>query len=444
MPILSRRRLQAMLDDMANSMDTPKLSDLRARLENKRVAQALPAEIELAVLWALSMMGDIEVEPEWYGSRRPDAYTERLFEGNACAVEITAISDARLSQEDDMRRVATRLSEAANKIRKGHGRHLHFDFAEGREHTENGYIRRRYVDQNFIASDAINAQLRAWLALEGDRSPLRLTDGKTDVTVTWHARRRHAHRNFFSSMPAEAYSLEDNPLFDALQDKAQQLANPEFEGLKCVVVADVGSHWLRSSNDGMHSLGTVSAQQVIDHFLRGAKCGLDTVLVLSPYRENNSFLLPMNPVRWRSTITVRPGLRLPTAGIEKLVASLPPPRFEGYQARSLQQQAAYRPDARGWYVGTKITSGNSRMTIKLSARALLDLLAGRISLEQFQHFTGLSETPTQANIFRHRLAQGDILSDVKIEHGGIDEDDDWLVIELEQNPSAATLRLKEE
>ena len=80
------------------------------------------------------------------------------------------------------------------------------------------------------------------------------------------------------------------------------------------------------------------------------------------------------------------------------------------------------------------------MTIKISARALLDLLAGRITVEKFQHFTGLDGKPGQPNIFKHRLEQGDILTDVKIESGGIDEDDDWLVIELKQDPSAAPLR----
>ena len=73
--------------------------------------------------------------------------------------------------------------------------------------------------------------------------------------------------------------------------------------------------------------------------------------------------------------------------------------------------------------------------------ALLDLLAGRITLAQFQHFTGLEDKPTQRNIFAHRLDQGDILSDIEIEHGGIDEDDDWLVVHFKQDPAAAALEV---
>lgn len=431
-----------MLDDMAVHIDASKLGDLRARLENKRVEQALPAEIELAVMWALSTMGDLDVEPEWYGAGRPDVYTEYLFEGYLCAVEITAISDGRLSQEEDMRRVATRLCEAANKIRRGQGKHLYFHFSEVHGYTETGYMRRRNVDKDFIPTEEIVEQLRAWLAQKGKRLPLQLLQGKTHVVVSWHETPKSPHSNFFSSMPAEAYSLEDNPLHDALKYKAEQLASPTFEGLRCVVVADVGAKLLRFQDDGMRTQGAVTGRQVIEHFLRGAAGAVDVVLVISPFRSNHSY--PREPIYWRASLYVRPGLQLPEIGVNKLVAALPQARFEGYQARSLQQQAAFRHDASGWYVGTRISVERSRMTIKISSRALLDLLSGRITVEQFQHFTGLEDKPEQRNIFKHRLEQGDILSDVKIERGGLDEDDDWLVIELKQDPSAAQLRLNKQ
>lgn len=81
------------------------------------------------------------------------------------------------------------------------------------------------------------------------------------------------------------------------------------------------------------------------------------------------------------------------------------------------------------------------MTISISARALLDLLAGRITPAQFNHMVGVKETPTQMNLFKHRLDQGDVISSVRIEPGGIDEDDDRLIIELTRDPSAAPLTL---
>lgn len=58
MPIFTRRRLQAMLNDLAPRLDEAKGKDLLRRLENKRVEQALPAEMELALLWGLLQLGD--------------------------------------------------------------------------------------------------------------------------------------------------------------------------------------------------------------------------------------------------------------------------------------------------------------------------------------------------------------------------------------------------
>lgn len=428
-----------MLNGLVPFVDFHKLKDMKARLENKRVSQAVPAEFELGVLWALSTMGELEVEPDWYGARRPDAYTECLFEGYPCAVEIAAISDARLSQEEDMRRVATRLCEVANKFRKGAGKHLHFQFSETSGYTENGYMRRRLVDRDFVSAEATSEQLRAWLALQEGRQPLELQQGSTHVTVTWHALRQHQQFNFFSSMPAEAYSLKDNPLYEVLTEKAQQLVSPGFTGLRCVIVAGAGSRMLRDQESMMRTHGTVTARQVVEHFLQEAAEAVDVVLLLSPYR-NNLNVYRQDPIRWCFTGFARPGLELSDSGVKKLAASLPPARFEGYQARVLHQQAAFRHDACGWYVGTTIKSGSPHMTIKISARALLDLLAGRITVEKFQHFTGLDEKSGMPNIFKHRLEQGDILSDVKIEPGGVDEDDDWLVIELRQDPSAGPLK----
>jgi hypothetical protein len=349
-----------------------------------------------------------------------------------------------LSQEEDIRRVATRLCEAANKIRRGQGKHLYFQFSEVRGYTETGYVRRRNVGKDFEPTEEITEQLRAWLTHEGERLPLQLRQGKTHVVVSWHTISRSPHSNFFSSMPAEAYSLEDNPLHEALKEKAQQLASPAFEGLRCIVVADVGARMLRLQNESMCTQGTVTGKQVIEHFLREATGAVDVVLAISPFLNNHPFVYPLEPIHWRASLYVRPGLQLPEFGVNKLVAALPQARFEGYQARSLQQQAAFRYDARGRYVATKgtISLERSRMTIKISARAFLDLLAGRITVEQFQHFTGLGDRPEQRNIFKHRLEQGDILSDVRIEHGGLDEDDDWLVIELKQDPSATLLRSK--
>ena len=66
------------------------------------------------------------------------------------------------------------------------------------------------------------------------------------------------------------------------------------------------------------------------------------------------------------------------------------------------------------------------MTIKVSARRIHLLLAGKMSTEEFAEETFRGENP-----FNSRLAQGLAIQSVRFEAGGLDEDDDYVVFELD-------------
>ena len=59
--------------------------------------------------------------------------------------------------------------------------------------------------------------------------------------------------------------------------------------------------------------------------------------------------------------------------------------------------------------------------------------------EQFGHITGLKDGD---NVFKRCLDQGEVISSIRIERCGIDEDDDALVIEFQRDAAAAPLRLR--
>ncbi len=75
-------------------------------------------------------------------------------------------------------------------------------------------------------------------------------------------------------------------------------------------------------------------------------------------------------------------------------------------------------------------------TVRISARALLDLLAGRITHERFCELTGFD--PGE-NLFGKLLARGNTISGMRIDPKGLDNDDDAIVFEFE--PDASVLRL---
>jgi hypothetical protein len=82
------------------------------------------------------------------------------------------------------------------------------------------------------------------------------------------------------------------------------------------------------------------------------------------------------------------------------------------------------------------------MTAEVPARALVDLLAGRISAEQFRHFMG--QRPGEKNLFQTWLDLGLTLSKVEVAPRDVDEDDDRLVLYFTDDPAARELRLRSE
>ena len=185
MPVFTRRRLQAMLNDLAERVDTTKVRDLVGRLEAKDAEQVLPAEMELALLWVLSRLGDVDIEPEWWGDeRRPDAYIEGLVSNRSAVVEIAAHNDGLISGEEAMVRVADQLSGFASRIRRGLGPYLYFRFREESGYQDGRYFRRRLAPPDFRLTASIEAKIRQWIESgSADQSRLRIVELGLDVEI---------------------------------------------------------------------------------------------------------------------------------------------------------------------------------------------------------------------------------------------------------------------
>jgi len=137
---------------------------------------------------------------------------------------------------------------------------------------------------------------------------------------------------------------------------------------------------------------------------------------------------------WQVSLFCPKARRVSEDEVKKIAEIVPPPRFEGYQARSLHKQGLFTPSARGWYLGSEITIGGA-LTMKISARLLQEYLAGKISLEQFERFACGKD-----NQFRRWLEQGYTLSNANFVRAGIDEDDDYVIFEFLPDPAASSLK----
>jgi hypothetical protein len=182
----------------------------------------------------------------------------------------------------------------------------------------------------------------------------------------------------------------------------------------------------------------VYGEQVIKYFL--SRSSVDVVGVFSPYRSPPQiFQAPVSrSPQWRVSLftrSARPS-QADCALVQKMVTELPRPRLEGYQARSWHQQGMFDPQGKGIYLGCMMTSKSGSFSISISSRMVLELLAGRITQEQFQNFAfGKNQ-----NQFDHLFERGMTIQTARLEKGGLDEDDDYLVFEMEPDVGAQALR----
>lgn len=444
MPHFTRRRLQAMLDELAPLVDARKARDLLARLEKNKVDQALPAEMELAFLWALSKIGDLDVEPDWWGDdRRPDAYTEHLVAGEPAVIEIAAPNDNAISGEQIMDGVAVRIGEFASHLEKDLGDHLYYRFAEERGYEGGVYFRRRLAPDGYVLSDDARSRIERWVTSgAAPGSKLHLIEPGLNVEIERTAHRQTRWHNIWSTMPPEAHSPDDNPLYKLLTRKLAQLKAARPGTHRFIFLGDAGSTLLnRMDNIGDYDpmRRRVSGYQILSHFVQANAHAIDSIVVIAPSRKRT--MMGLGELQWQVSVCNRPEFEFDLGPLAALVKHLPQPRFEGYQARSLFRQGAYKPTARGWTRGMNIKGRvGGPMEVRISSRALMDLLAGRITAEQFRREVG--ERPGETNIFKHWLDAGKTIQGLAFEPGGLDEDDDHLVLTLANDPGASPLRLR--
>ncbi len=422
-----------MMDDLRPLLDSKKANDLLARLSNDKPEQALAAEMELGLLWGIQQVADIEIEPTLpNSSRRPEALSTGLFD-RPSYIEITTLSDGKLSGEENMQRATQKIVDFANTIDKGRGNYLYLTFSETSSWSGNVFTREHCVTSDFQLDQVLKDQIFTWLknSSDSERIPLRLKNERIDVVIESKSHRQRQGFNFFSSLPPLAYDIENNPLFGRLEDKGDQLSGVSVGALKVIFVADGGSRLLRLLRQRDHLNRYKSGAEIIEHFLH--KSSVDGVCVFSPFRQS-SFLSSSDNLSWRVSLFSPNDRPLPEEKLRKLAGTLPAPRLEGYQARSLQKQGVFTPSARGWYLGSEITTGEP-LTMKISARLLQEYLAGKISPEQFKRFAR-----GENNQFQRWLEQGYTLSNAKFERAGIDEDDDYVIFEFLPDPAASPLK----
>ena len=432
MAYFARRRLQAMLDDLSEFIDSSKRSDLAKRLNNKRVEQAIPAQMELAFTWLLRGLQEFEIEPPWWpGGRQPDIHVLGLIPNRYSVIEVTTVSDNSMSGEDEMDLVSRKIVDLANSIKRDSGYHLFFSFSESAKIEKGKYVRSILADRSYQPSEDTRRKMANWLhspTLENES--LKIKEDGTCVLISYHAKNLQRFSNIHTSRPPRTYSDQKNPIYEALNKKLEQVEGAPQDTWRVILLADGGSDVLSQvAKRGLdlRSPSHSTAESIIRRFLSDKAGRVDAVVVLVPV----AFFGGIEEDRWEFRVF---GEKCPenvalAEKLDDLMTGLPPPHNNGRNARTLARNNAISPKSRGQYLGTSMTQFRNKVTYRMSSRALQDFLAKRIDEQQFR--SRLDDYVFSSDF----LDEGYLLKGIRIVHGGIDEGDDELVFDFEKDAS---------
>lgn len=424
MLVFSRRALQAKLDLLVGMLTPEKHSRLVKRL-NRPGRDQLAAMWEVVVLQALSATVPIRHEATLCNGRQPDLAFSLEIAGRTREIvgDITTASDAGLDKLNPISKLGSEISRLARKYGLDPN---HFRYEVEGESTGT-YAKRRtalLLPTGAAFEELIGKVVDPYIKGMTENPPR--TDQLIHKAEGIHIRIRHDTSQWASSAGYPCYdlplSLTENPLFRALRGKADQLRHAPSDALRLVILCDAGCAAMRCSAFG----NVYSAHQIAKDFLR-QNSSVDLVLLATVEQKNPyatqlrdykaTYDLVVAPATSRSPRVDNDAIASVKALLESAVRHVPIPMADACNAANRSDQKGYGLGKHGGY---EIYSDH----IRLSKRLLHELLAGKVTMEEFVTFHRWND-PDQSNPFVWSLSQGELITGASIVDCG-DEDDDWI------------------
>lgn len=435
--IFSRRSIQNFINTLQSAIPQATLAKLVGHL-NKNDRASLDFEWEFAVLFALNQMGAIGYELSHGGTRHPDVSFSILGQGGIGFVaDIATVSDRGLEDENPTRLFSDSLHKKAKALGISGG----FDFsikgeAEGKHYRDRkmrlAIPSRKHLPK--FLEECIVPWLREIKAKGLKEAKLTTAHG---LSIT-HRRESVTTSGSHPSYTV-AYSLTRNPLYTSLKDKARQLRDSGFDGCKGIFLCDGNCNLLKSQMSGGMNY---SDHHIIESFLQN-NSSISFVITLYVEQEMNNF---NHSIRRHLSMKlfINPDARcaLPNNLINALLQFpelLPRPVNDSLNS-SLRIEEGKYAEGQSNYGGSTVSIGKTSASIKISSRALLELLAGRVDSKKFEEDHGFALPSTGKGIinpFEALLRNGFVVENVAVERQS-DIDDDWIIFNL-HGPDASMM-----
>jgi len=418
--IFSRRAIQRLLNELKPILRRRAYADLMRKLNYPTEAR-LPAMWEVAVLAALSRLGTLEHEQKQANGKRPDI-SFRAPHCTSFVADITTVSDRGVDQRNPYGAMAAIIEREKAALGLGVGG-VRLEVFEKPEVMREGKRRKLRLPPHDQIEDYVRRTIIPVLEAQQSSGQWPLVHVVDDDEAGF---RLTISDGPYSGGSFGAYNIPtiatQNPLFYKLEEKASDQLSA-VAGPAGIIVCDGDCGSLTSERG--HS--NVSTDDIVRTFLRKHH-HIAFVLLLTVKSEWQSGLsrkevLSIKHMLWhRDTIAGLPQLA------DELVKGLPVPVNSAANGSLRALEPGYGR-GRGDY---SMAPGRS---IRIGARHLLEVLAGRRTVEDFNrnfHFRGLDEPQDGrrfVNPFEQALAEGKL--PVRIEVKPIDENGNDTFLEIE-------------
>jgi hypothetical protein len=428
--MLARRSIQKLLDDSATYLGPAQVERFAAHL-NRNNRDSIEAEWELIVLASLASLGTVQYEQSLGGAARLDI--RFVSPTIAFVADVTVVSDDEYDRQNPVTHLDEHLSRYSRKLNE-EGIQGNFSFWVGGRAARPGvgeYKTRLALPQvhefsRFIFDSAFQtflAQIR--------REPSAVhhhvvNNERAGVSIAFSPGGGRYYSHLAYNL---AHDLTHNVVYNALARKSDQIKRAgkrEPRELAGVILSDGGCAMLRA----MAGANVVPLDRVIRAFLRKSHT-VDFVCAVDIYPTQSSssgiaFEAHLWSLRHPKTVEAF-RVQLKTA-----LHKLPPPvrsavntlnRFVWADGSLQRLYSDY---------GGHVSMGGS--SLKVSLRATMDYLAGRIDKTEYEHVV----PPEFRDYLRRRIEGGMSIREVSISKSA-DQDDDTLVITFGARDPATSL-----
>jgi hypothetical protein len=419
--IFSRRRVQDALWSLP-FLPAPELRGLAARL-NRSGPDALSAMWEVMLLHHLSAIGHVKHHRATPNGSRPDIFFQSKV--LTFTADISCVSDDGIQKDNPFRSFQDEIEGQKRALGMGIGGvYLNVGHHEGEQKVK---LKLPAVERipDFVREEVIPAIAAAQAR------------GEWPIVVRWETPDIEFQLTLqdgpYSGGSSRAYdvpkTLKSNPVYGRLKEKTSQVAMGE--GLRGLILCDSGySAFTKSPLGG----NRVDARAITQAFLNGC-ADVDFVALFWVFEDRNWMRATKRELRCDLIQkSFDPALQ---AVFDECVERLPKPLRTGQNAMNhLRRWGMDFGFSGGWTL--------SWPTVRLSAKTLLHLLAGRISIVEFNDrfdWRGADEEDQRKilNCFERALQEGLIPGAIRV-LSEPDQDDDWIEIDFKRDAALGKFR----